>query len=122
MCGSQPVYAPNSFSGPQAEPERYADPRWLVESGEIMRTAYTLHAEDGDFGQAGTLYRKVLTTTEKDHLVSNVVGHMSQVTDRTVKDRALSLWRKVDSELGELIAAGLGMPAPRAEPAAAGAI
>ena len=33
--------------------------------GELMRAAATLHAEDNDFGQAGTLYREVFDDAAK---------------------------------------------------------
>ena len=72
--GSQPVYAPNSYGGPQADPQRYGDPGWWVEAGEIMRTAYVAHKDDNDFTQPGTLYRQVMTPTDRDHLASNIVG------------------------------------------------
>src|SRR5579859_4103397 len=75
--GNQPVYAPNSYGGPQADSERYPEMGWLA-SGDIVRSAYTLHAEDNDYVQAGNLYRQVLSNTDQDHLVSNIVGHMSQ--------------------------------------------
>ena len=55
-----PVYAPNSFGGPKADPS-YELPNWQVEAGEIARTAYVKHVEDDDFGQPGTLYREVLS-------------------------------------------------------------
>ena len=39
-----PVYAPNSYGGPRAQPERFGtDPAWAV-SGEIVRAASELHA------------------------------------------------------------------------------
>ena len=61
MCyrhnGDQPVYAPNSYGGPKADPQRYRDPSWFVEGAEIMRTAYEAHQDDNDFIQPGTLYR-----------------------------------------------------------------
>jgi catalase len=41
--GSQPVYALNSYGGPQADTQRYHDPSWFVEAAEIMRTAYVPH-------------------------------------------------------------------------------
>lgn len=106
--GNQPVYAPNSYGGPKADPAHFSDPGW-ASSGEMVRSAYTLHAEDDDFGQAGTLYRKTLSATDKDHLVSNIVGHMSQDVERQVQERALKLWHNVDHELGERIAKGLGL-------------
>ena len=55
--GNQPVYAPNSYGGPKADPQRYRDPSWFVEAAEIMRTAYEAHKDDNDFIQPGTLYR-----------------------------------------------------------------
>src|SRR3989442_6843203 len=106
--GNQPVYAPNSYGGPQADPQRFADPGWFA-SGEIMRSAYTPHAEDNDFVQAGNLYRHVLSATDRDHLVSNIVGHMSQGVERSIQERALALWYQVDADLGTRIARGLSL-------------
>jgi catalase len=106
--GNQPVYAPNSYGGPQADPERYSDASWSA-NGEFLRSAYTLHAEDNDFGQAGGLYRHVLSAEGRDHLVSNIVGHLGQGVDRFVQERALKNWYQVDSELGSRIAAGIGL-------------
>jgi catalase len=106
--GNQPVYAPNSYGGPKADPEHYSDPSWST-SGEFLRSAYTLHAEDNDFGQAGSFYRHTLSATDKDHLVSTIVGHMSQGVDRFVQERALKNWYQVDSELGTRLARGLGL-------------
>jgi catalase len=106
--GDQPVYAPNSYAGPKAD-MRYRDPSWLVDAGEIMRTAYVDHAEDNDFVQPGTLYREVLSPTDRDHLVNNIVGHMSDGVERFIQERAVALWRKVDPELGQRIAQGVGI-------------
>ena len=50
-AGNQPVYAPNSYGGPKADPQRYADPGWFVEGAELARTAYEAHKDD-DFVQA----------------------------------------------------------------------
>ena len=112
-AGAQPVYAPNSFGGPAADIERYGqDPCWSV-SGEMVRNAYTLHREDYDYRQAGELVRKVLSETDREHLVNNVVGHMKPVR-RDVQDRALAHWRAVDGQLGDRIAAGLGIGVPTA--------
>ena len=62
-------------SGPRADPVRYADPSWLVEAGEIVRNAATLHEEDNDFIEPGNLYREAMPATDRDHLVSNILGH-----------------------------------------------
>src|SRR5215210_3673872 len=75
--GNQPVYAPNSYGGPQADSERYRDTSWYAEAGEIARYAYTRHAEDDDFVQPRALYRDVMNDTDRDHLVTNIVAHAS---------------------------------------------
>jgi catalase len=54
---SDPVYAPNSYGGPQADPSRTAEALWYAD-GEMMRAAYTLRADDDDWRQAGTLPRR----------------------------------------------------------------
>ncbi|MET0694526.1 MAG: catalase, partial [Propionibacteriaceae bacterium] len=54
----QPVYSPNTKGGPAVAPNA-ADPTWEVD-GEMIRSAYTLHPEDDDFSQAGTLVREVM--------------------------------------------------------------
>ncbi|MFJ9207300.1 catalase [Streptomyces sp. L-9-10] len=111
--GSRPVYAPNSYGGPKADPQRYRDPSWFVEAAEIMRTAYEAHRDDDDFIQPGTLYRQVMTQTDRDHLVDNIVGHLSQGVERRIQERAVNdYWAKVDPDLGARVANGLGTPKP----------
>jgi catalase len=105
--GDQPVYAPNSFGGPAADPVRFPDPSWDV-SGEIVRTAYTLHSEDDDYGQPGTLVRNVLSDTDRDHLVHNITTHLKPV-QADIQRRSVEHWRKVDERLGDRIAEGLGI-------------
>jgi catalase len=74
-----------------------------------MRTAYVPHVEDTDFVQPGNLYRHVLSETEREHLASNITGHMSQGVERPVQERALKLWHQVDRGLGARVARGLGL-------------
>jgi catalase len=108
--GNQPVYAPNSYGGPNADPQRYRDPSWFVEAAEIMRTAYEAHKDDNDFIQPGTLYRQVMTPTDRDHLVDNIVGHLSQGVERFIQERAVNdYWTQVDPDLGARVAQGLGL-------------
>ncbi len=103
-AGNQPVYAPNSFGGPHADPERGADVTWFVEAGEMVRDAYIAHRDDDDFVQPGTLYREVMDDTDRDHLVANVVGHLSKGVIPRVRDKAVDYWRSVDPDLGARIA------------------
>jgi hypothetical protein len=72
---SDPVYAPNSKGGPQADPACAAEVRWYAD-GEIVRTAYTLRPEDDDWSQAGVLVHEVMDDAERERLVSNVAGHL----------------------------------------------
>jgi catalase len=111
---AQPVYAPNSYGGPKADPQRYRDPSWLVEAAEIMRTAYVAHKDDDDFIQPGTLYRKVMSQTDRDHLVDNLVFHLSHGVERFIQERAVDQYlAKVDADLGARVARGLGLRAPQ---------
>ena len=57
-AGSQPTYAPNSYGGPQADPDRARDLGWWVEAAEIGRYAYEEHAEDDDFVQPRAVPRR----------------------------------------------------------------
>ena len=50
-----------------------------------LRSAYVPHTEDGDFIQAGNLYCQVMSQTDRDHLVRNIVGHLSQGVERFIK-------------------------------------
>jgi catalase len=112
--GSQPVYAPNSYGGPQADPQRYRDPNWFVEAGEIMRTAYVAHSDDDDFIQPGTLVRNVLDDPARDRLVGNIVSHLSQGVERSIQERAVNdYWAKVDPVLGARVGEGLGLQTPQ---------
>ena len=105
--GGDPVYAPNSYGGPVADPS-YEIPAWQVEAGEIVRNAYTLHSEDDDFGQPGTLYRTVFDDAARERLVANVSGHLSNGVTDPVLSRALEYWRNVDADLGARVAKALG--------------
>ena len=125
-AGAQPVYAPNSYGGPKADSERYPDASWQAD-GEIERSAQTLHAEDDDYGQAGSLYRDVMSASERDHLVENLIGHLSMEVRTQTQKRAVENWRKVDADLGARLVAGLGLedsgvgPADLGQPAEHGA-
>jgi catalase len=107
--GDQPVYAPNSHGGPQADPQRGADLSWGVEAGELGRYATQKHAEDDDFGQPGTMYREVMSDVDREHLVNNIVGHASDDVSEAMQQRVVAYWANVDAELGAKVAAGLGI-------------
>ena len=97
QIATDPVYSPNSKGGPHADTERYGEPAGWHTDGEMVRTAYTLRAEDDDWGQAGTLVRDVMNDAERDRLVDNIVGHLLNGVSEPVLQRAFEYWRNVDT-------------------------
>lgn len=109
-AGDQPVYAPNSFGGPQAAGDGDgADLSWGVDAGELGRYAYEKHAEDDDFGQAGTLYRDVMNDADRDNLVANIVGHASDDVTTSMQARVAAYWSSIDVGLGARVGQELGV-------------
>ena len=102
--GGSPNYYPNSFGGPVPDPEA-AEPAFEV-SGTAARQRYT-HPND-DFVQAGTLYRKVMSDEDRDHLIGNIVGHLGGAQKR-IQLRQTALFYKADPEYGRRVADGLGL-------------
>jgi catalase len=112
---SDPVYAPNSKGGPQADTEHYQPAGWHAD-GDMVRSAYTLHEQDDDWGQAGTMVREVLDDAARERLVSNVVGHLLNAVSEPVLQRAFQYWRNVDKNLGDKIEAGVRAKQARRTP------
>ncbi|HWG64520.1 MAG TPA: catalase [Streptosporangiaceae bacterium] len=103
---TDPVYFPNSKGGPRADPERYAPPSWYAD-GDLVRTAYELHAEDDDFVQPGNLVRNVLDDAARDRLVGNTVGQLRNGVTEPVLQRAFGYLRNVDQNLGDRVEKGV---------------
>jgi catalase len=115
---SDPVYAPNSKGGPAADTARYGRvPSWSAD-GEITRAAYVDHAEDDDWGQAGTMVRDVLDDAARGRLVDNVVGHLLNGVTEPVLERAFDYWRNIDKGIGDRIAAGVAAKRDETDPKA----
>ncbi len=102
-----PVYAPNSYGGPKADPS-FGELNWWVEAGEIVRSAYVKHREDDDFVQANAMVNRAMDGPARERLVSNVVGHASAGVTPEVQARVVEYWRNVDAEIGAQVAKGLG--------------
>ncbi|WP_042394617.1 catalase [Streptacidiphilus carbonis] len=115
---ADPVYAPNSKGGPAADTGRFGTPpSWQV-SGEITRTAYVDHAQDDDWGQAGTLVRDVMDDEARARLVDNVVGHLLNGVTEPVLQRAFEYWTRIDPETGRRIRDGVNAKAGEKDPKA----
>jgi catalase len=50
----------------------------------------------------------VLSKTDREHLVTNIVTHAKKGVTDEVKTRVIEYWRKVDGDLGARVAKGLG--------------
>ncbi|MFZ2174342.1 MAG: catalase [Rhodococcus sp. (in: high G+C Gram-positive bacteria)] len=102
-----PVYVPNSKGGPHADPSQVGETaRWFAD-GDMVRAAYSQHAEDDDWGQAGTMVHEVLDDAARDRLVDNVVGHLLGGVSEPILVRAFEYWRNIDNELGGRIESGV---------------
>ena len=105
---TDPVYAPNSYGGPR--PTRRGPTRQDCgrRTARWSAPAYTLRADDDDFGQAGTMVREVLDDDARERLVSNVAGHILGGVIEKVLARVFEYWKSVDPEIGERIEQAVG--------------
>ena len=74
----------------------------------MVRSAYTLRADDDDFGQAGAKVREVLDDDGRERLVSNVAGRLVDGVSEKVLARAFESWKNIDREIGERIEQAVG--------------
>ena len=100
--GDQTVYAPNSAGRPFSDLTGPVEDGWEAD-GPMVRSASQLHAEDDDFGQAGTLVREVWNDEQRAEFVDNVSGHLLGGVKGEVLERAFEYWKNVDSDTGKLI-------------------
>jgi len=100
---SIPVYAPNSHGGPAADTETFDDGAGWSAGGEMVRSPYVQHAEDDDWGQAGTMVREVLDDDARARLVANISGHLLNGVTEPILQRAFEYWVNVDADLGRRI-------------------
>ncbi|QGQ19570.1 catalase [Cellulomonas sp. JZ18] len=115
----RPVYAPNSFGGPAADPARAGETGGWESDGEMVRAAATLHPQDDDWGQAGTLYREVFDDAARARFLETITGHVGAVKNDDIRARAVQYWTNVDAGLGAALReslAAIGAPVETGEP------
>jgi catalase len=100
--GNAPVYAPNSAGRTWADTTGPAEDSWETD-GHMVRSAYTLHADDDDFGQAGSLVRDVFDDAQRARLVETVAGALLAGVRSPVLERAFDYWKSVDADVGRRI-------------------
>ncbi|WP_066296197.1 catalase [Arthrobacter luteolus] len=101
-----PVYAPNTLGGPVADQGLAGEGSW-EDDGALVRSAATLHSEDSDFGQAGTLYREVFDDAAKERFLETITGAVSGVQRPHIREAAIQYWTNVDPDLGAKLRASL---------------
>lgn len=100
--GNAPVYAPNSYGRAFQDEQGVVDNGWETD-GELVRAAYTLHAQDDDFGQAHTLVREVFSEEQRERLVETVAGTLIPDVEEPVLSNVFTYWKNIDQEVGERI-------------------
>jgi catalase len=106
-----PVYAPNSYGGPVAQPGPLGtDPSWSV-TGEIVRAAYEAHREDDDFVQANAMVNVAMDDGARSRLISNIIGHVAQGVEEPVLSRVFEYWHHIDKAVGDAVEEGVGKKA-----------
>ncbi len=108
--GGGPNYYPNSFGGPEPDPQA-AEPAFEV-SGNATRQPYD-HPND-DFVQAGDLYRKVMTDSDRENLTGNIVSHLGGAQKR-IQLRQTAIFYKADPDYGSRVADGLKLDVKEVE-------
>ena len=99
--GTRRPYVPNSFGDSWSDQEGAVDNGWEAD-GELVRSSYTLRAEDDDFSQPGTLVREVFDDAQRDEFVNTVAGALDGVQE-PVLSNAFQYWKNVDATIGQRI-------------------
>jgi catalase len=91
------------------KPIRPTMPIRLTNSPEIIRAAYRARRDDTDFVQPGAMYREVMSDPDREHLLTNIIGHASHGPglDPDVATRVGDYCRQVDLDLGAKVAKDL---------------
>src|SRR5690606_28767359 len=73
--GAAPVYVPNSGGRPWSDQTGAVHDGWEAD-GQMVRSAYSLRADDDDFSQPGEMVRRVFNDAERQALVDQVAGSL----------------------------------------------
>ncbi|WP_283818616.1 catalase [Jatrophihabitans telluris] len=111
-------YRPNSIDGgaPEVASEAeggYVQVARLVEGSVVRQSPASF---EDHFSQA-TLFFQSLSPLEQSHLVEAFTFELGKVYEQAIKERELAVLANVDADLCAQVAAGLGLPAPKGNPA-----
>ncbi|MFH1436395.1 MAG: catalase [Pseudomonadota bacterium] len=97
-----PSYYPNSFNGPEPDPTA-AEPSIDVAG---MAARHKPAFKQDDFVQAGDLFRKVMSDTDRENLVGNIAAHLGGAQKR-IQLRQCALFFKADPDYGSRVGGAL---------------
>ena len=110
-------YHPNSIDGDEPLPADAKHGGYVQSPRVIEGTAVRAQpvSFDDHFSQATMFYRS-LSAIEQAHVVEAFTFELGKVYEQAIKERELQVLANVDTDLCEQVAAGLGLPAPKAAP------
>ncbi|MBI3217044.1 MAG: catalase [Mycobacterium sp.] len=111
-------YHPNSIDGNEPAPADDKHGGYVQTTRVIDGTAVRAQPAsfDDHFSQATMFYRS-LSPIEQAHVAEAFTFELGKVYEQAIKERELAVLANVDTELCALVAAGLGLPAPKGSPA-----
>jgi catalase len=109
-----PNYYPNTFGG--AMPSADFIPPAIDVSGMAKRHTYVL--SDIDFVQAGELYRRAMSESDRKNLIKNISSHLKNAKVR-IQLRQTALFYKADTDYGTQVAKSLGIDVKKVKKLAA---
>ena len=111
-------YKPNSIDGDEPAIAGAAEGGYVQVERTIAGTAVRAAPAsfDDHFSQATAFYRS-LTAIEQAHIVEAFTFELGKCYEQAIKERELAVLANVDADLCEHVAAGLGLPVPKGEPA-----
>jgi catalase len=112
------AYHPNSIDGDEPHPADEKHGGYVQTPRVIEGTAVRAQPSsfDDHFTQATMFYRS-LSPIEQTHVVEAFTFELGKVYEQSIKERELQVLANVDTDLCALVAAGLGLPAPKGSPA-----
>lgn len=114
--GSTANYYPNSVNEYKEAKELADVPALALAEAKIAR--HGMPVVDNDYFQAGEFYRRVLSDEDKEHLISNITGHLRGALPR-IQYRQAAVFYAADAEYGTRVADTLGLDVAKVKSLAA---
>ncbi|NLI73359.1 MAG: catalase [Euryarchaeota archaeon] len=108
--GSTANYFPNSVNQHHEWRELADVPPIDLEATVIAR--HDMDMVQDDYFQAGELYRRAMNDMDRDHLISNIAGHLGKALER-IQYRQAAVFYRADEEYGTRVAEALDLDVDR---------